>query len=196
MQKTKVTKDLLKRCDELGMNGDEVLQKSKMLLSCYRSICFSAKCRALDLRAEAKFANTDLTSALIYLSEFAPDSERERFESKVSSLFKTERLVSLVDLAMESMNLYFTRSRMYYELISKAYLTKRVYRSEEIADILGVDLKVFYLRRQEGLLLFGYMLWGHVIPIIQKQGWPTSQINRITAPTNRSMAQNKVDAAS
>lgn len=186
---TKVTKDLMKRCDELGLDGNEVFQKSKLLLESYRGICISARCRALDLRAEAEYAHNDLSSALVYLHEFAPDSEKDRFESRVSSLFETERLVSLVDFAMDSMYEYFTRCKMYHELISKAYLTKWEYRSDEIADILGVDLKVYYLRRQEAILLFGYMMWGHVIPYIQTFGWPTPQMHS-------QMAQQNVGAAS
>lgn len=189
MQMTKVTKDLMKRCDELGLDGNEVFQKSKLLLESYRGICFSARCRALDLRSEAEYAHHDLTEALVYLHEFAPDSERDRFESKVSSLFETEHLVSLVDLVMASVFEYFTRCKVYHELLSKAYLTKWEYRSDEIADILGVDLKVYYLRRQEAILLFGYMMWGHVIPYIQAFGWPSAQV------INQTVLQS-VDAAS
>lgn len=46
----------------------------------------------------------------------------------------------------------------------KNYLTGVVYRVDEIIESLGLERSVYYNRRQEAVLLFGYALWAIVIP--------------------------------
>ena len=175
MKMTMVTQDVLSMCEAAGLDGVTVYKKSKMLLKCYRRICFAAKRRANELRAEADFCGSDLQASLMYLNDFAPDVERERFESNVESLFDTYRLIKLVDEAMDFVLGFYTRGELYHELLSKGYLTHSTYRVSELADILQLEESVFYLRRQEAVLIFGYALWAIVLPYHRAYGWPTTK---------------------
>ncbi|EKC69475.1 hypothetical protein LEA_08271 [human gut metagenome] len=47
-----------------------------------------------------------------------------------------------------------------------------MYRVDEIIESLGLERSVYYNRRQEAVLLFGYALWAIVIPrekVMQEQ---------------------------
>lgn len=59
----------------------------------------------------------------------------------------------------------FTSGETYMQnFFQKNYLTGVVYRVDEIIESLGLERSVYYNRRQEAVLLFGYALWAIVIP--------------------------------
>lgn len=183
MKMTMVTQDVLAMCEAAGLDGATVYKKSQMLLKCYRRICFAARRRANELKAEADFCGADLQASLVYLNDFAPDIEKERFETSVESLFDTYRLVKLVDEAMAFVFGFYTRGELYHQLLSKAYLTHNTYRVTELADILQLEESVFYLRRQEAVLVFGYALWAIVLPYLQEHGWGATPAQAIHPAT-------------
>lgn len=66
------------------------------------------------------------------------------------------RGIQLIDLAIERVRTFYKRGDLYAELLSKNYLTGVVYRVDEIIESLGLERSVYYNRRQEAVLLFGY----------------------------------------
>lgn len=164
MKKTKVTSEVMKMYESAGLDAKTIYSKSQVLLDSYRSICWSVKRQASYLVEEGCHYGDDYLAALAYLTEFAPDVERERFESRVQHLFKAEEWITLIDLAVDRVRDYYKRGDMYGELLYKGYLTRCTYKVIELTDILNVERSVYYDRRQEAILLFGYALWGTIIP--------------------------------
>lgn len=76
-------------CRLQELDEENLYQKSKLLLNIYRRVCWTTIGRA-DYVAEelCLYCGSDLDGALLYLEEFAPDVERERFEAKVANIKK------------------------------------------------------------------------------------------------------------
>lgn len=55
----------------------------------------------------------DLTDALVYLEEFAPDIERSEFERRVCNLFENKWMIDLIDKAMSKVYDYYNNGRLY-----------------------------------------------------------------------------------
>lgn len=105
-----------------------------------------------------------LDGALLYLEEFAPDVERERFEAKVKTLFETRWMIELVDTAMIRVKEFPYGGDQYFEILSKCYLTKWKYTESDMLDILNMERSRFYDRKKEAIYIFGLSLWGGAIP--------------------------------
>ena len=88
-------------CDAQQINESILYEKAKLLLGCYRRVCWAAtgRCEAI---ADEEFCYCDngLGAALGYLQGFEPAAEKPHFESKIRSLFATRGMIELVDNAM------------------------------------------------------------------------------------------------
>ena len=70
-------------------------------MSIYRRVCWSTIGRADVVADEMCFyCGSDLDGALIYLEQFAPEKEKEHFESRIRVLFETKWMIELVDSTM------------------------------------------------------------------------------------------------
>ena len=152
-------------CNMQNLDEASLYQKSKLLLNIYRRVCWTTIGRA-DYVAEEMclYCGSDLDDALIYLEEFAPDVEKERFESKVKTLFETRWMIELVDTAMLRVKEFPYGGDQYFEILSKCYLTKWRYSESDMLDILNMERSRFYDRKKEAIYVFGLSLWGGAIP--------------------------------
>ena len=76
-------------------------ERSKLILSIYRDVCWSTVGRADEVHEELiYYCGSDLDSALVYLETFTPDEARERFEERIRSLFETKWIIELVEDTM------------------------------------------------------------------------------------------------
>ena len=98
------------------------------------------------------------------LALFAPDTEKQEFESRISALFENKWMVDLIDTAMAKIYDYHNNGRLYHEIISKSYLTAFRYTESELLDLLNMERSTFYDRKREAILLLGVSLWGYAIP--------------------------------
>lgn len=152
-------------CELDNIDDKQLYEKAKMLLGIYRKVCWSTIGRA-DMVAEEIYCycGSDLDSALIYLEEFAPEKEKEQFESKIKTLFETRWMVELVDYAMIKVHDFPGHGELYHEIISKCFLTKFKYTESDLLDMLNLERSRFYDRKKEAVLVFGLSLWGNSIP--------------------------------
>ena len=175
MRKTGITGEVIKMYENAGLDVNTIYAKSQLLLCSYRRICWSVQNDAYYLMDESCHYGEDYTAALAYLMEFAPDVQREKFEYRIQNLMESEHWIQLIDLAIERVRTFYKRGDLYAELLSKNYLTGVVYRVDEIIESLGLERSVYYNRRQEAVLLFGYALWAIVIPrekkVVDKQNY-------------------------
>ena len=136
-----------------------------MLLSMYRQICWQTLDKINEVRDEAMLysVSADLDGALIYLEQFAPDSEREHFEQRVGSLFHTRWMTELVETAMLKVKEFPDQGELYYEILSKCYLEKKKCSEGEMIEALCMERSRYYDRKREAVMVFGISLWGRAI---------------------------------
>ena len=152
-------------CRLQEMNENDLYARSKMLLSIYRRVCWTTITRA-DMVAEDMvcYCGSDLDGALIYLEEFAPDRERERFESRIKTLFETRWMMELVENAMVKVKEFPDGGDMYFDIINKCYLDRWKYTESEMLELLNMERSRFYDKKKEAIMVFGIALWGNSIP--------------------------------
>jgi len=162
---TRAMKSITRMYDGLGLEQQNVFYKAKLILSVYRDVAWSSIRKSEELKSEAsELLGRSLSLGLMYLNDFAPDEDKERFEAQVSFLFETKWMIELVDRAMIKVKEYHQNGELYYEILSKSYLTPYMYRETEILEALDISRTHYYTLRREAISLLGVALWGYVIP--------------------------------
>ncbi len=152
-------------CEMQNINEKVLYEKAKMLLQIYRRVCWTTTGQ-VDMVAEEMccYCSTDLDGALIYLEEFAPDTDRQRFESRIKTLFETRWMVELIDSAMMRVKEFPDGGEQHFEILSKCYLTRFRYSENEMLELLNMERSRYYDRKKEAIMVFGLSLWGDAIP--------------------------------
>ena len=120
-------------CVMQHLDEQNLYERSKLLLSIYRNVCWTACDRAAMLREETEYCyGRELEEGLLYLNDFAPTVEREKFEETVKSLFQTKWLVELVDSAMVKMRDFPYSPQLYFDIVFKCYLSRFRYTEPEL----------------------------------------------------------------
>ena len=101
---TKAVKNIAKMYEQLGLAQDDIFHKTKLLLSIYRDVVWATLSDCNCVNEEIYYYGDDLTDALVYLEEFAPDIERSKFERRVCNLFENKWMIDLIDKAMSKVN--------------------------------------------------------------------------------------------
>ena len=163
---TKAIKSIKQMYQANNLDCDKVFHKSKLLLTIYRDVVWVSIQGANKFCEEATeyYYSNELTDALEYLNSFAPDEERERFENRINSLFKTKWMIDLIDNALYKIYEYHNNGKLYHEILSKSYLTVCTYTEPELLEAFNMERSTFYDRKREAVLLFGVALWGYAIP--------------------------------
>lgn len=111
-----------------NIDRDLVLHKTKLLLKIYRPVVWSASNRVFEVCESAEiYCSKKMEEALEYLANYAPDIEQDRFSVQVRSLFETQWLISLIESAMNKICAYPDNGKLYYEILSKQFLTINKY---------------------------------------------------------------------
>lgn len=161
---TKAVKNITKMYEQLGLAQDDIFHKTKLLLSIYRDVVWATLSDCNCVNEEIYYYGDDLTDALVYLEEFAPDIERSEFERRVCNLFENKWMIDLIDKAMSKVYDYYNNGQLYHEILSKSYLTAFRYTESELLEILNLERSTFYDRKKEAVMLLGIALWGYAIP--------------------------------
>ena len=161
---TLAAKSIQKMYEQLQLNQEDIFCKTKMLLRVYRDVVWITLNESKRINEELMYYGDDLNSALVYLELFAPDTEKQEFESRISALFENKWMVDLIDTAMAKIYDYHNNGRLYHEIISKSYLTAFRYTESELLDLLNMERSTLNDRQREAILLLGVSLWGDAIP--------------------------------
>lgn len=153
----------------LRLDEKTTFAKTKMILSIYRDVVWAASSRADELAmASHEELSYDLGAALMYLNDFAPTEQRQAFEDKVSGLFETKWYIELIDTAMIKLHDYHMNGMLYYEILSKVYVSVLRYSEADMLELLSLERSAFFDRKKEAIMVFGVALWRHAIPRIQE----------------------------
>lgn len=139
---TLAAKSIRKMYEQLNLNQSDIFSKTKLLLSVYRDVVWITLSESARVNEELVYYGEELDSALVYLELFAPDTEKQEFESRISALFENKWMVDLIDTAMAKIYDYHNNGRLYHEIISKSYLTAFRYTESELLDGLVELLSV------------------------------------------------------
>ena len=120
---TIAAKSIRKMYEQLNLNQSDIFSKTKLLLGVYRDVVWITLSESARVNEELAYYGEELDSALVYLELFAPDTEKQEFESRISALFENKWMVDLIDTAMAKIYDYHNNGRLYHEIISKSYLT-------------------------------------------------------------------------
>lgn len=164
---TKAVKSINRMYEQMNLNTSEILHKTKLLLSVYRDVVWATLHEANEVHEDIYYFGSELNDALVYLEEFAPDTEKAEFEAKVSSMFENKWMIDLIDKAMTRVYDYHNNGRLYHEILSKCYLTAFRYTESEVLELLNLERSTFYDRKKEAILLLGISLWGYAIPMFK-----------------------------
>lgn len=86
--------------EQLNLNQSDIFSKTKLLLGVYRDVVWITLSESARVNEELAYYGEELDSALVYLELFAPDTEKQEFESRISALFENKWMVDLIDTAM------------------------------------------------------------------------------------------------
>ena len=165
-RESRTMQNIKRMCGGLALCHDDVLHRSTLIMRVYRDVVWMTARRA-DMVMEESIAYTngrELDAALAYLMDFAPTERRRDFEDKVTSLFETKWLVDLIDTAMLRVHEYPCNGKLYFQILSKNYLTAFSYSETELLEVLNLERSTYYERKKEAMMLLGIALWGFAIP--------------------------------
>ena len=161
---TKAIKSINRMYEQMNLSSEDILHKTKLLLSVYRDVVWATLHDALEVQEDVYYFGDELTDALVYLEEFVPNTEKAVFEAKVSYMFENKWMIDLIDKAMSKVYDYYNNGQLYHEILSKCYLTAFKYTESELLELLNLERSTFYDRKREAILLLGISLWGYAIP--------------------------------
>ena len=151
-------------CKSRNIDETSVYTKAKKLLEIYRDVCWDTAEYAdrvkETLEYDYEYCSGGLDTALIYLEDFAPTENKERFEEKIQSLFRVKWMVEIVDQAMIKVHDFPLNGELYAEILSMYYLSRFRYSESEILEQIGVERSSYYRRKKEAVTVFGLTLWG------------------------------------
>jgi hypothetical protein len=139
--------------------------KAKLLLGSYRHVCW-ASFGSFSHVADADYfvCDEEIDHALDYLMNFPPDEDKRLFEQKLKALFDSKWMIDLVDNAMIQVKEFPYVGELYFELLSKFYLSKLKYGEAELLEIFQLERSTYYERKRESLLVFALAFWGTILP--------------------------------
>ena len=168
-RETRAMTNIKRMCGGLTLCPEDVLHKSTLVMRVYRDVVWLTARGADMLREETSSYAEDraLDTALAYLTEFAPTEKKQDFEAKVTSLFETKWLVDLIDTAMLRVYDYPVNGRLYFDILSRSYMTAFSYSELELLEEFNLERSTFYERKREATMLLGVALWGFAIPEVK-----------------------------
>ena len=126
---TKAVKNITKMYEQLGLAQDDIFHKTKLLLSIYRDVVWATLSDCNCVNEEIYYYGDDLTDALVYLEEFAPDIERSEFERRVCNLFENKWMIEQTSLDLKTL-LKVLRSSTSFEELTPTLVNSLIRRIE------------------------------------------------------------------
>ena len=153
------------QCQNLGLEQKALFARTKTVLNLYHRVVWSVKGRADNMKQEIVGTyGMKLSTALMYLSEFAPVSARASFESKVTQMFEAKWLIDLADMALQYVKVYPGNGELLAQLLQKRFMEEVPRTDAIVSEALSVERSTYYDRKKEAIFLFGISLFGFVLP--------------------------------
>ncbi len=157
-----------KICRVRRLDENDTFVITKKLLESYRG--------ALWLRGGSR-GGGDLEGSLLFCEEgvrqikqwYVNLRELTKEELKAASIdsmifhvCRTEWIFGVFDSVMKKIGEYYEYGRVYYDILTRAYLSEDRPTDAVVAEELAMDRSTFYRRKKEAILLCGILLWEEV----------------------------------
>ena len=162
---TKAMQFIEAQAQSIHLDTKEIYSKTKALLQLYQSVVWSVKNRADNLRREiAGTYGMQLSTALMYLSDLAPEKTKNSFEASVTMLFQSKWIIELLDLSLQYVQDYPLYGETYARLLHLRFMDETRRSDADVSELLALERSTYYDRKKEAILLMGVSLWGFVVP--------------------------------
>lgn len=162
---TKAMQFIEVQAQTLRLDPREIYTKTKALLYLYQNVVWSVKNRADNLRQEiSETYGMQLSTALMYLSDLAPEKTKAGFEASVATLFQSKWLIELLDLSLQCVQDYPLYGETYAELLQLRFMDEIRHSDADVCELLALERSTYYDRKKEAIMLMGVSLWGFVVP--------------------------------
>lgn len=169
MAATKELRSVQQLMKGYGLKPDDSYHRADLILKSYRKVVWTTEEGFEEIRARAfEYGSRSLAAGLRYLSDFAPDIEKDRFGDRLSCKIETTEMVQLVDKALLKVKTYPQLGETYYSILTKKYIVAYPYQEDELLESLDMTASVMYRRRKEAVYLFALCLFGCTIPELLK----------------------------
>lgn len=149
----------------LRLDPKEIYTKAKALLHLYQNVVWSVKNRADNLRQEISGTyGMHLNTALMYLSDLAPEKTKAGFEASVTTLFQSKWIIELLDLSLQYVQDYPLYGETYARLLHLRFMDETRRSDANVSELLVLERSTYYDRKKEAIMLMGLSLWGFVVP--------------------------------
>lgn len=165
---TLVMQNINSMCMMLNINQDEAVKKIRKILEIYRGVVWLTLDNANCIKESFLYYGDELEAALIYLENFASNSEKEDVQARVRKLFENKWMVDIIDGAVKKVRNYQNNGTLYHEILFKCYLSKEVCTDEVLFHRMHMERSTFYQKKREAILLLGISLLGNTIPILKE----------------------------
>ena len=162
---TKAMQFIEAQAQALRLDPKEIYTKTKALLHLYQNVVWSVKNRADNLRQEISGTyGMHLNTALMYLSDLAPEKTKAGFEASVTTLFQSKWIIELLDLSLQCVRDYPLYGETYAELLHLRFMDEIRRSDANVSELLALERSTYYDRKKEAIMLMGLSLWGFVVP--------------------------------
>lgn len=162
---TKAMQFIEAQAQSIHLDTKEIYAKTKALLQLYQSVVWSIKNRADNLQEEiAGTYGMQLNTALMYLSNFAPEKTKADFEVSVTMLFQSKWIIELLDLSLQCVRNYPLYGEIYAQLLQLRFMDETRRSDAAVSELLAMERSTYYDRKKEAIMLMGVALWGFVVP--------------------------------
>ena len=152
-------------CIMLNLDAKIICERSKVLLSMYRDLCWITQGKAVDEKEELEELCTgSLDTAFSYLYEFAPKENRIEIKTRIKVLFENRHFLRMVDMAVQKVAEYPDGGEVYADILKKCYLGIKIYKESEMLALLDTERSTYYDKKRIAVTLFGIVMWVCILP--------------------------------
>ena len=163
---TVTTVKIRKLCQYYAIDQDELKKRTKKILSVYSDLVTMTAEDALA--REGKHIEKDPVKAVEKLEGITSETNESEVFDILRMYFERDWFIEIVDTAMCMVKEFKHDGDLYFDIISKIYLSNWKYTENEMLDELRLDRSRFYDRKREAILLFGVFFWFKALPLTKK----------------------------
>jgi hypothetical protein len=126
-----------------------------------------------------EWGSSRITDLIDYLNlDFDEHADKRNVADRLRSICETNDLVDIVDQALLKMRTYPVHGDLYYQILTKQYISLYNMTEQELLTELCLERSTFYRRKKEALNLIGVILWGFILPELRSI-WQPLQGQRV-----------------
>ncbi len=148
---TVAVKTIQKMYEQLRLDREDILHRTKMLLGVYRDVVWITLNKSEGLNEEIIYYGDDLNSALGSLFRaVCPGYRASGVREPGMHLFENKWMIDLIDTAMGKIYDYHNNGKLYHEILSKSYLTAFRYTESELLELLNMERRYLLRPKKRG----------------------------------------------